>query len=226
LDSDDSWFPEKLEIQMAVFLSAPEEVGLIYTGFRVVDYTGNELQNRTADALTAANFRQALLHKNCIGMLTAIVRRNCFDQVGYFDETLPSCQDWDMWLRIARSYHIDYVSEVLANRLEHTDPNRISNSPTAVLLGYERIAEKHLEKPSPSYKHIRSTHYFSLGSHFIKHANLSYARRCFQKAFLLYPLRFQYGFYWLATFFGLSVFHKLEPATSRILSLHLKATRP
>jgi len=46
--------------------------------------------------------------------ITVIVRRECFDAAGRFDETLRASEDWDMWLRIVRHYDVAFVDRVLA----------------------------------------------------------------------------------------------------------------
>jgi hypothetical protein len=44
-----------------------------------------------------------LVRQNVVPSPTPMVRRELFDQVGPFDETLSACEDWDMWIRIARA---------------------------------------------------------------------------------------------------------------------------
>jgi hypothetical protein len=44
-----------------------------------------------------------LVRQNVVPSPTPMVRRELFDQVGPFDETLSACEDWDMWIRIPRA---------------------------------------------------------------------------------------------------------------------------
>jgi len=48
-----------------------------------------------------------------------LVKRECFEKVGLFDERLPTCEDWDMWLRIAEFYECDFVNEKLVALRRH-----------------------------------------------------------------------------------------------------------
>jgi len=48
-----------------------------------------------------------------------LAKREVFDVVGLFDENLKFGEDWDMWLRIAQQYEIDYVPEILVHIRRH-----------------------------------------------------------------------------------------------------------
>lgn len=50
----------------------------------------------------------------------ALVKRDCFNQVGVFDEKLKFGEDWDMWIRISEQYSVDFVNEVLVSIRKHS----------------------------------------------------------------------------------------------------------
>ena len=62
---------------------------------------------------------------NFLGSPTPLIKHECFKKAGFYDERLPSCQDWDLWIRLAKYYHFDFVYEVLAKHFVHGD--QISN---------------------------------------------------------------------------------------------------
>ena len=67
-----------------------------------------------------------------------LVRRRCLEAVGAFDATLPvfGCEDWDLWLRLARRYAIVAVDEELVRYRVHeanTRPEQVMASGLAVL---------------------------------------------------------------------------------------------
>jgi len=111
LDSDDSWLPTKLEQQVAFFAEKPrswvmqtEEIW-IRNGNRV-----NPLKKHQKKGGWIFNDCLPL----CIVSPSAIMmRRELFEKVGHFDETLPACEDYDLWLRIAAKFPIDLLSEPL-----------------------------------------------------------------------------------------------------------------
>jgi hypothetical protein len=61
-----------------------------------------------------------------------------FEHTGLFDESLPSCEDWDMWLRISQKYLVFPVKEYLVQYREHqntmsADSDRMLSSAMMVL---------------------------------------------------------------------------------------------
>src|SRR5262245_18798192 len=109
LDSDDEWLPTKLERQLEVFERSSERVGLIYTWAERIFPDGSVsryIPRRRVD------LARALLTVNFIGETSlGMVRRIALDAIGGFDETLPSSQDMDLWLRICERFDADVVPE-------------------------------------------------------------------------------------------------------------------
>lgn len=140
LDDDDEWLPEKLEIQLE-YLNHRPNVGLIYAGFEVVDKDKNKIHRIYPKE--RGNTFPRILHSNFIGSPTAIVRRECFESVGIFDESFKSSQDWDMWIRIAQKYDVDYVPNILARY--NISGNRISTNMNSVISGHTQILAKYYD---------------------------------------------------------------------------------
>jgi glycosyltransferase involved in cell wall biosynthesis len=100
LDSDDYWHPGKIEAERALIArngsgaSAVASNHVLVIDGRISPYaTEKEKVPDVASMLRTANF---------LGTCSCMtIRRDQFLAVGGFDETLRSCQDWDLWLRIA-----------------------------------------------------------------------------------------------------------------------------
>jgi len=113
LDADDLWHPEKLEQQLRLF--ANPAVGLVHCAVEYMDEQnrplGTNFTGRRGRVLKAI----ALLQGTVVlaGGSTAVVRREAFDKVGFFDREMSTAADWDMWRRIACAYEIDVVREPL-----------------------------------------------------------------------------------------------------------------
>ncbi len=114
LDADDLWMPEKLELQLSIF-KKKQNVGLVYTGYEVIDYSGTCIATRNVHKIEGDLISQLILGNIVSGSATtSLVRRKCYETVGLFDSTLKSCEDWDMWLRIALIAEFDYIDQPLA----------------------------------------------------------------------------------------------------------------
>lgn len=138
LDSDDEWYGDKLEKQTAKMASLPEEYGVVYCGFHYVQGgTGRVLD--TVTPRQRGDVREVILRQCFLSNPTALARRRCFEACGMFDESLPSCQDWELWIRVARKYRFDFVDEVLAAVSVHGD--QISSDLGAKIAARERILD-------------------------------------------------------------------------------------
>lgn len=83
---------------------------------------------------------EQLINKNQISALTVIIRKDIFDEVGVFDDSLY-IEDWDMWLRILDAgYKIGFVNEVVAFYRYHE--NNISKDLERMELASDQILNK------------------------------------------------------------------------------------
>jgi cellulose synthase/poly-beta-1,6-N-acetylglucosamine synthase-like glycosyltransferase len=99
LGSDDSWYPDKLERQVALMGNNPR-IGLTYGRARIIDETGRETgQTIGVDISADPSPLERLIQGNELPALTVMVRRECIDKVGAFDESLVF-SDWELGIRI------------------------------------------------------------------------------------------------------------------------------
>ncbi len=120
LDSDDLWLPQKLAIQTAFMEQNPsaqicqtEEIW-IRNGVRV---NPKAKHRKPSGDIFIPSLELCLVSPSAV-MLT----RNLFEQVGGFDESLPVCEDYDLWLRIAVDRSVALIDEPLVvKRGGHAD---------------------------------------------------------------------------------------------------------
>ncbi|UYY57070.1 glycosyltransferase family 2 protein [Sphingomonas sp. S2-65] len=157
LDSDDQWLTAKHQKQAEALGQHPQAVAC-FTGIRYAlpDGVRDEPLNRPSvsyDDLRLMNFLGSTS--------TAMVRRETFLSIGGFDVTLPSCQDWDLWLRLRERGEFATVAEPLLI-YDQSDAGRISKNIYKVLEGHRVIFERTREGMSSTqlrrvdaYHHIR-----------------------------------------------------------------------
>lgn len=127
LDADDLWEPSKIERQVALFSDSPfPDLGAVYCGIKKVDARGTVIRPqglRPFETGLRGRILDQLIHSNCVtGSASSImIRRDCLAAIGLFDESLPTCEDWDLWLRLSLHYQFDFVNEPLAKIREHRD---------------------------------------------------------------------------------------------------------
>ncbi|MBT3312279.1 MAG: glycosyltransferase [Desulfobacterales bacterium] len=102
LDSDDLWLPGKLSIQADFFESNPDimicqtEEIWIRKGIRV---NPKKKHKKHSGMIFMESLALCLISPSAV-----MVRKDLFNKVGMFDETLPACEDYDLWLRVSCRY--------------------------------------------------------------------------------------------------------------------------
>lgn len=155
LDDDDAWEPQKLERQVARFSEVPSEVALVYCRMRTVDERSGAVSTSGTDGTSHSLPR--LLERNTVGSTSAVmVRRRALADVGGFDETLPSKQDIDLYVRLAQRYEFAFLDEVLLTRYLH-DGESIGKNLDATIRAHEIFYAKHraLIERDPSVRRRR-----------------------------------------------------------------------
>ena len=127
LDNDDIWLPEKLELQVHV-MQESLECGLVFTdgksftadGIRRESVISRRLDqwidaNRTKDlrVVTGDILRNLLFCNEIVSASSVMVRRECLERLGGFDEAIQIADDHDLWLRIAREYAVTLIPRCL-----------------------------------------------------------------------------------------------------------------
>jgi len=122
VDDDDEWLPLKLEKQVKVFQYDKENIGLVYTWTDVIN-ENNEIVFQYRSEIIGYP-RKEILKECFIPSPSVMVRKKAILESELFDESFPSCQDWDMWTRIIfKNYRIEVVREVLTIYHKHSNGN-------------------------------------------------------------------------------------------------------
>ena len=114
LDSDDAWLPQKLEKQLSLLAEQP--------AFKIIHSDEIWIRN-------GVRVNQMKKHAKCGGWIfqhclplcaispsAVIIHRDLLAQIGLFDETLPACEDYDLWLRITAHHPVLYCNEALITK--------------------------------------------------------------------------------------------------------------
>jgi glycosyltransferase involved in cell wall biosynthesis len=182
LDSDDEWLPEKLERQIAKINSAAPSVGFVYTGFISISAKTGKMMNRLIPQ-KAPNVYSRALEANGSSLL---VKKECFEKVGLFDETLASCQDWDMAIRLSRCYGLDFVPEALVKYYFHGA--QLSSSLERKIHGREALMKKHYED-FLRYPSLLANHCSRQAMLYVLAGDKTMAKDFFWKSIRLKPLQ-------------------------------------
>ena len=125
LDSDDIWLPQKLIRQVEFFETHPDalicqtEETWIRNGVRV---NPKQRHQKPAGMIFEPSLALCLVSPSAV-----MIRKRLFDAVGLFDQTLPACEDYDLWLRVSCRYPVYLIDEpLIIKRGGHAD--QLSNA--------------------------------------------------------------------------------------------------
>lgn len=123
LDSDDYWLPEKIAVQLDFFSTHPSAV-ICQTEERWIR-RGRRVNPREKHRKPSGEIFQPSLKLCLVSPSAVMLKRSLLEEVGLFDETLPACEDYDLWLRIASRYPIHLIKEQLVIK-EGGSPDQLS----------------------------------------------------------------------------------------------------
>ena len=149
LDSDDEWMLNKLELQIGHM--EKHNAFVSYTGFILWDDM-RKMEIGEQRPTCQGNISEEILKRNCVGTTsTVVVRQECFTNTGGFDVRMPQSQDWEMWIRLAESYHFHPIDSILCRYHVHSGL-QITGNPAKAAIGMELLLNKHIDKISVNRK--------------------------------------------------------------------------
>lgn len=199
LDSDDLWKPDKLRLQMDVF-EGDASLGIVSCLSDYVTFDGRCVcppgsDRETIRAGNRGAVRALLLANTVSGGSSAVVRRECLDDLGSFDESLRGVEDWDFWLRAAKKYSIGFVNEPLTVMRSCGDNLSRPANVAAMLDNELRLLRKHFA--DRSYRIGFYDQGMAMSERFGRAAwswysigNTGEARRCLRRALVSNPIHF------------------------------------
>lgn len=120
LDSDDLWLPEKLSAQVTFFQENPD--ALICQTQETWIRNGQRIYSKSRHMKQSGLFFERSLELCLVSPSAVMIKKGLFETVGMFDEDLPACEDYDLWLRINATIPIFLIDEPLViKRGGHAD---------------------------------------------------------------------------------------------------------
>lgn len=118
LDHDDLWLPKKLEKQIALFEKNPE-LGLVFCDTIFFNEKGDLYNIYKTRKPPRGNVFKHLLDWYFLSCETVVIKKDVLKNIGHFSPHMMMAEEYDLFLRIAYKYSIDYVDEPLAKYRIH-----------------------------------------------------------------------------------------------------------
>jgi glycosyltransferase involved in cell wall biosynthesis len=138
LDSDDLWLPRKLSRQVDFFKFNPDAV--INQTEEIWIRNGVRVNPKDRHRKPTGMIFERSLGLCLVSPSAVMIQKTLLDAVGGFDENLPACEDYDLWLRISCRYPVHLIAApLIIKRGGHGD--QLSKAP-----GLDKFRIRSLEK--------------------------------------------------------------------------------
>jgi glycosyltransferase involved in cell wall biosynthesis len=204
LDADDLYEPNFLSTLVAI-LKANPQADAVHCACRFVDRFNNPLPQIAGKVVPASQLYSTMLKGNFLTPVCMFAYKYCYEETGGFDRAFQGVADWDMWLRISKSFTVIATEQVLARY--RVTPYSMSTDIESMLEDRLNVLAKHVgTKPSDrsslsneeleSYSRV----YLRAAVEYLQTGDQGQAYKCFYQALHLSPplVEFQDIFYELA----------------------------
>ncbi len=189
-DSDDVWLPQKLELAMQSLDETGPETGVFYSDMLRIGSDGREAYHSSP----VVRLGQLIDPKTMdfqvwrIGIQSVVMKRECFDRIGLFDESLPRYIDLDLLVRLAQVYHFQHCPQPLVEY--HYAADGITRNRYAKVVGRKHLFKKYktLLKDHPPFV---SHQYFLIALAYQELGNLPLGLVNLARAYFAFPAKHQ-----------------------------------
>ena len=112
LDSDDAWAETKIERQALKLEKKNFSCRITHTE-EIWLKDGQRINPKKKHKKSGGFIFEKCLPLCCISPSSVLLHRTLFNDYGFFDEKLPACEDYDMWLRLCAFEEVLFVEEAL-----------------------------------------------------------------------------------------------------------------
>lgn len=126
LSHDDIYYPNKIEVQINYLKDRKKEEVILYSNYEFIDDKSRFLRKKIIGNINPEKFLVELLISSPVHGCTTLVPKKCFAEIGLFDESLKTAQDYDMWFRLARRYQFIHVPKILLKSRVHPNQGSVS----------------------------------------------------------------------------------------------------
>ena len=126
LSHDDVYYPTKIEAQIQYLRNHKKDAVILYSDYEFIDDMSIFLRKKILKDIDPDKFLVELMISNPVHGCTTLVPKKCLAEVGLFDESLRTAQDYDLWFRMAKRYAFVHMPQVLLKARMHLHQGSLS----------------------------------------------------------------------------------------------------
>lgn len=152
-DSDDEWTTDMLEKAVAALDGSSPDVGVYYSDMLRIQQNGDQSYWRSPDIQKGVLINEQSLDYQvaCIGIQSAVIKRECFQEVGLFDERLPRFIDLELFIRLSDRFDFIHCGEPL---VRYYAGKGISTDTRAQVIARNYLVEKYRCRLDSNTQHL------------------------------------------------------------------------
>jgi glycosyltransferase involved in cell wall biosynthesis len=152
-DSDDEWVPDKLAKAVAALEQSDEQTGVFYSDMRMVrsDGSSTDFESPTLKQGALIDERTLDYQVHGVGIQSAVIKRECFEKTGYFDEALPRFIDLELFIRLSDHFRFIYCNEKLVT---YHQGEGISSDKDALVTARKYLISKYRKRLKGQKHHL------------------------------------------------------------------------
>lgn len=124
LSHDDVYFPEKIAHQVSILFDLPDKNTILYGGYEIIDAESKHITTVRPEAVQPKEKLDISLFPLLRGLIhgcSMLIPVRYFREIGIFDESLPSTQDYALWFQFLRVAPLHYDPRILIRSRVHPD---------------------------------------------------------------------------------------------------------
>ena len=203
LDADDWFLPERLSATIEALEGSPE-AAFVHGHYMVSLPDGRVVATRPGprSLLSGRIARHIYTRRAALNCSTITFRRSCLDEIGYFDESLRSTEDKDLWIRFADRWGVRFIERPLA--VTRLRPDSLSMDADRNMLTQITFVERHYGRPGCGRLARRRAYekiHRERAKAYLRAGQARLAQREYLRGFLAYPLELENPYMIVRSFF-------------------------
>jgi glycosyltransferase involved in cell wall biosynthesis len=207
IDDDVEWVPDKLEKQVNLLQTLPENYTVVYSGVYKI-FNDKKIYFSPRDVYSKEGIVFNFFFKGMLGDTPSmLVRKSALFNVGLFDEKLPISEDRELAFRLSKKYKFEVIDEPLY--ISYDTPNSASKQEGAIYArALEYILEKHIDdfkKDKKALAHL----YFLCGKNYILDNQKKLGLKYLKFALKTNPFKIKFLIAFITAFLNTNLFKNL-----------------
>ncbi len=124
LSHDDVYYPDKIYEQMRILKNHRADC-IIFSNFECIDSRSRFIRVNNNKIKLDMKFKYSLIYSTPIHGCTVLVPVKCFNETCFFDETLKTVQDYDLWFKFSDKYKFIYIDKILVKSRLHENQGSV-----------------------------------------------------------------------------------------------------